>query len=64
MIDAVYAMAHALHDAWEDLCGSENGSYCQTLRTLDGGIFYRKYLLNVAFQGTIRNFSELCAVDG
>ena len=50
VVDAVYAFAHALHNAWLDLCsGMEN--YCPALKELDGETFYKKYLLNVSFTG-------------
>ncbi|XP_054164108.1 metabotropic glutamate receptor-like isoform X2 [Oppia nitens] len=48
VVDAVYAFAHALHNAWLDLCsGTEN--YCPALKELDGESFYKNYLLNVSF---------------
>jgi metabotropic glutamate receptor 2/3 len=54
VVDAVYAFAHALHNAWLDLCsdmGLEN--YCPALKELDGESFYKKYLLNVSFTGNM-----------
>lgn len=50
MVDAVYAFAHALHNAWVVKCGGK-GKVCPALRDLDGGEFYNNYLLNVSFLG-------------
>ena len=50
VVDAVYAFAFALHNAWLDKCNGE-GKICNALRDLDGGEFYNKYLLNVSFRG-------------
>ena len=53
VVDAVYSFAHALHNAWLDLCsGTEN--YCPALKELDGESFYKNYLLNVSFKGIVR----------
>lgn len=57
MVDAVYAFAHALHKAWTQKCRSpsahrNNGHrVCRELKELDGGDFYKNYLLNVDFIG-------------
>lgn len=53
VIDAVYAFAHAIHNAWNDLCNSIN-TICPELKQLDPLIFYKKYLLNVRFKGKKR----------
>ena len=50
VVDAVYAFAHALHNAWLEKCGGR-GKICTALREMDGGEFYNKYLLNVSFLG-------------
>ena len=50
VVDAVYAFAHALHNAWLDKCNGE-GKICNALRDMDGGEFYNNYLLNVSFRG-------------
>lgn len=50
VVDAVYSFAHALHNAWRDLCLPDQG-YCTRLKELDGETFYKKYLLNVSFLG-------------
>lgn len=50
VVDAVYAFAHALHNAWLEKCNGR-GKICAALREMDGGEFYHKYLLNVSFLG-------------
>ncbi|KAH8021656.1 hypothetical protein HPB51_016052 [Rhipicephalus microplus] len=50
VLDAVYAMAHALHKVWEHLCEPRNELYCNAMRDVDGGVLYKKYLLNVTFE--------------
>ena len=35
VVDAVYAMAHALHKAWFDLCDGKPGVVCEALKELD-----------------------------
>jgi hypothetical protein len=50
VVDAVYAFAYALHNAWLEKC-SGRGKICTALREMDGGEFYHKYLLNVSFLG-------------
>lgn len=50
VIDAVYAFAHAIHNAWLALC-SGKGTICSELKELDPELFYKQYLLNVAFTG-------------
>ncbi|XP_013776181.2 metabotropic glutamate receptor-like, partial [Limulus polyphemus] len=49
VVDAVYAIAYALHRVWEDLCAPYGKGYCVEMREIDGGTFYRDYLLNVSF---------------
>lgn len=36
VVDAVYAMAHALHKAWHELCGAQPGVVCENLKELNG----------------------------
>lgn len=36
VVDAVYAMAHALHKAWFKLCNAEPGVVCEALKELNG----------------------------
>lgn len=49
-MDAVYAFAQALHSAWLDLCRGKK-RVCKELKELDGGHFYKHYLLKVNFTG-------------
>ncbi|GAB6033506.1 hypothetical protein CHUAL_013385 [Chamberlinius hualienensis] len=48
VINAVYAMAHALHNLYKDACPQMNG-VCQKMREYNGGELFRKYILNVSF---------------
>lgn len=50
VVDAVYAFAQALHSAWLDLCRGKK-RVCKELKELDGGHFYKHYLLKVNFTG-------------
>ncbi|UYV70892.1 GRM3 [Cordylochernes scorpioides] len=50
VIDAVYAMAHALHALWKDVCEPRGELYCDAMRDYDGGDLYTNYLLNVSFR--------------
>ena len=50
VVDAVYAFAEALHSAWLDLCRGKK-RVCKELKEMDGGEFYKDYLLNVNFTG-------------
>jgi len=36
VVDAVYAMAHALHKAWLHLCHGKPGEVCEALKELNG----------------------------
>lgn len=36
VVDAVYAMAHALHKAWFNLCDAQPGLVCEALKELNG----------------------------
>lgn len=36
VVDAVYAMAHALHQAWSHLCDAQPGVVCEALKELNG----------------------------
>lgn len=36
VVDAVYAMAHALHKAWANLCDAQPGVVCEALKELNG----------------------------
>ena len=50
MIDAVYAFANALQSLKNDLCPRAKGM-CQQMKMVDGGYFYKNYLLKTSFIG-------------
>ncbi|GCB86522.1 hypothetical protein scyTo_0027199, partial [Scyliorhinus torazame] len=49
VIDAVYAMAHALHDMHNDLCTGVNG-VCAKMDSIDGKTLLQ-YIRSVTFNG-------------
>lgn len=63
VVDAVYAFAEALHAAWIDLCRGKQ-RVCKELKEMDGGEFYKKYLLKVNFTGeSSLNFLSLLSIQ-
>ncbi|KAL7401896.1 hypothetical protein ABVT39_006179 [Epinephelus coioides] len=48
VVNAVYAMAHALHDMQRSLCFNTT-KLCDSMKALDGRRLYRDYILNVSF---------------
>lgn len=50
VVNAVYAMAHALHKMQRSLC-SNTTKLCDSMKALDGRKLYRDYILNVSFTG-------------
>ena len=48
--DAVYAVAHALHDLQRDRCGHNYNGMCPEMKHIDGDTL-RSYLGNVSFEG-------------
>ncbi|XP_043944285.1 metabotropic glutamate receptor 3 [Protopterus annectens] len=48
VINAVYAMAHALHKMQRTLC-SNTTRLCNAMKQLDGKKLYKEYLLNISF---------------
>jgi len=48
VIDAVYAMAHALHDMINDICRGRHN--CSEVNTLDGSVLLQ-YIRNASFIG-------------
>ncbi|XP_034089489.1 metabotropic glutamate receptor 3 [Gymnodraco acuticeps] len=48
VVNAVYAMAHALHQMQRSLCSNTN-ELCDSMKALDGRRLYRDYILNVSF---------------
>lgn len=64
VIDAVYAIAHALHAKWIDECRAdvvarwdltnpESEPLCEALKHIDGTELYQDYLLKVKFKGML-----------
>lgn len=50
VVNAVYAMAHALHNMQRSLCFNTT-KLCDSMKALDGRRLYRDYILNVSFTG-------------
>lgn len=50
VVNAVYAMAHALHYMQRSLCFNTT-KLCDSMKALDGRRLYRDYILNVSFTG-------------
>ena len=50
VVNAVYAMAHALHRMQQSLC-SNTTKLCDAMKSLDGRRLYREFILNVSFTG-------------
>uniref|UniRef100_A0A3Q3IW71 Metabotropic glutamate receptor 3 n=1 Tax=Monopterus albus TaxID=43700 RepID=A0A3Q3IW71_MONAL len=48
VVNAVYAMAHALHNMQRSLCFNTT-KLCDSMKALDGRRLYRDYILNVSF---------------
>uniref|UniRef100_A0A3B5MU00 Metabotropic glutamate receptor 3 n=1 Tax=Xiphophorus couchianus TaxID=32473 RepID=A0A3B5MU00_9TELE len=48
VVNAVYAMAHALHNMQRSLCLNTT-KLCDSMKALDGRRLYRDYILNVSF---------------
>uniref|UniRef100_A0A1A8F1J4 Metabotropic glutamate receptor 3 n=2 Tax=Nothobranchius korthausae TaxID=1143690 RepID=A0A1A8F1J4_9TELE len=48
VVNAVYAMAHALHHMQRSLCFNTT-KLCDSMKALDGRRLYRDYILNVSF---------------
>jgi Receptor family ligand binding region len=52
-VDAVYAMAHAIHDMIADVCGTNPFRLCDKLRPAPPGVDLLTYIRNVSFTGEI-----------
>ncbi|CAI4233225.1 unnamed protein product [Auanema sp. JU1783] len=59
VIDAMYAISYALHSYRKDQCSNttkwmertpRDTMLCDKLKSIDGDIFYKKYLMNVQFE--------------
>lgn len=57
VIDAVYAMAHALHSMQRDLC-SDHPGICPQMETAEGKTLL-KYIRNTSFNGEWRDNTSL-----
>lgn len=55
VVNAVYAMAHALHRMQRTLCANTT-RLCDAMRSLDGRKLYRDFLLHVNFRGNLLRF--------
>ncbi len=56
VVNAVYAMAHALHRMQRTLC-TNTTRLCDAMKILDGRKLYRDFLLHVNFRGNLLCFS-------
>lgn len=56
-VDAVYAMAHAVHRMIADVCGPNARELCAELRPAPSGKELLKYIRNVSFIGKYPQFS-------
>lgn len=52
VVNAVYAIAHALHNMYQTLCPNAS-SLCPAMNPLNGRRFYKEYILNVKFDGEL-----------
>ena len=52
VIDAVYAFAYALQQLKNDVCPMKKGM-CREMKRVDGGFFYKHYLLKTSFTGVV-----------
>lgn len=50
-VDAVYALAHALHNMYAERCGSIPFSECESMHPAPLGTDLLKYIHNVSFYG-------------
>ncbi|CDQ64242.1 unnamed protein product [Oncorhynchus mykiss] len=51
VVNAVYAMAHALHNMRQSLCPNSTTKICDALKPGNGKRFYREYILKTKFDG-------------
>nr|XP_034983474.1 metabotropic glutamate receptor 3 isoform X2 [Zootoca vivipara] len=59
VVNAVYAMAHALHKMQRTMCPNTT-KLCDAMKHLDGKKLYKDYLLKVNFTGSDHNYVHLC----
>lgn len=53
LVDAVYAMAHAVHRMITDVCAPDARELCDELKPAPSGRNLLKYIRNVNFIGTV-----------
>nr|XP_046191006.1 metabotropic glutamate receptor 2-like [Oncorhynchus gorbuscha] len=54
VVNAVYAMAHALHNMRQSLCPNSTTKICDALKPGNGKRFYREYILKTKFDAPFR----------
>ncbi|KAK6319279.1 hypothetical protein J4Q44_G00104900 [Coregonus suidteri] len=54
VVNAVYAMAHALHNMRQTLCPNSTTKVCDALKPGNGRRFYREYILKTKFDAPFR----------
>ena len=57
VVNAVYAMAHALHKMQRTLCPNTT-KLCDAMKILDGKKLYKDYLLKINFTGKQEAFNQ------
>lgn len=60
VVDAVYAMAIAFHNLQKKVCPDHTGM-CPAMKSYDGGIFYKQYLISISFvdiAGSVVEFDQ------
>uniref|UniRef100_A0A8D2LJX4 Glutamate metabotropic receptor 2 n=1 Tax=Varanus komodoensis TaxID=61221 RepID=A0A8D2LJX4_VARKO len=57
VVNAVYAMAHALHNMYQALCPNAT-KLCDSMKPVNGKRFYKEFMLNVTFDAPFRPSSD------